>query len=348
MPTLTALRRHFSQHRLHRYRQCIAGVQATPPSGSYVGVADTADAQRMFVSSDLGSSSTTDGDEIRPDYFDNWYLYLLTATPEHRRISMAGYDPNSTAADVTDQVGTSIVGYVIAERAWGAVVPATTVGELHSHPVLDYDMPGIHSLLNRALAAMWMTYTLTIPVTGAGRLLSLAAYPWITKASQLGLVRGPAATDEDALHSVVDHCAITFRGEVPYLQLPWAISGGNLYVDLFRKRNTWIKSGGTWATSTVGLVSETDECMGVLEEITLVAYYHYCLMMAYADPRGVSASWLARAKQAAADIAPSLVWDQDPINDPRDQGGSGWPDSPSFVQGRGYGFGIGSGGWGWP
>lgn len=421
MPTLQALRRSFSKDRLFRYRQATSGVQASPPSGTYAGVSDTSDAQRVFTSSDLGATSITDGDDVRSDYFNNWYLWLLSATPEQRRTAMDGYTPNTTAAEATDQAGTSIVGTVMLERAWGAIVPAGTVGELHSHPILDYDMPGIHTLLNRSLGAMRFTRTLTIAVTGATRLLSLAAYPWVTKQSMLGQVRGPSATDEDALYSTVDDCKIVFRSEIPYLLLPWPVSGGNLYVDMFAPRSTWIGlratgvatvvanavtaitvrltggnytiaptvtitgGGGTgatatatiangvvtgfvvtaggsgytstptvtvgieWGSSTVGLVNETDECTGKLEEITLVAFYHYAMMKAFADPRGPSQAWLMRMKQAASDAAPFMVWDQDQIVDPYDQGGGSWPDSASFVAGRGYGFGIGSGGgFGWP
>lgn len=350
MPTLTDLRRSFSKDRLFRYRQMTSGVQATPPSGSYAGVANTSDAQRLFVSSDLGSTSITDGEEIRSDFYDGWYLYLLSATPEQRRVAMGGYSPNNDSAAVTNQSTGTTVGYLMMERAWGAVVPATTVGELHAHPILDYDMPGIHTLLNRSLRSMRGTRTLEIAVTGSTRLISLASYPWVTKQSQLGQVRGPAATDEEALDYIIDGCKIVMRSEVPYLLLPWAVGGGNLYVDMFYPRHTWIKVSGTWATSTVGLVNETDECTGKLEEITLVAFYHYAIMKAYQDPRGPSQTWLAQAQQAATEAAPFLVWDQDSIVDPREQMDSGWPDSASFLNARGYGFGNWGGGFGggWP
>lgn len=344
MPTLPELRRAFSKDRLYRYRQMTSGVQATPPSGSYAGVANTSDAQRIFVSSDLGSTSITDGEEIRADFYDNWFLYVLSSTPEQRRVAMGGYSPNNDSAAVTNQATGVTVGYLMLERALGAIVPATTVAELHAHPVLDYDMPGIHTLLNRSIRSMRFTRTVAIAVTGSTRLISLASYP-VTKQSQLGQVRGPAATDEDALTSVIDGCKIVFRSEVPYLLLPWAVSGGNIYVDMWFPRSTWIKVSGTWAVSTAGLVNETDECTGKLEEITLVAFYHYALMKAYQDPRGPSQTWLAQAQQAASEAAPFLIWDQESIVDPREQMDSGWPDSTSFLNARGYGGFSGAGGW---
>lgn len=344
MPTLPTLRRSFSRDRLFRYRQLTTGVQTSPPSGSYTGTANEADAQRIFWSSDLGSASIVDGEEIRQDYYDGWFCYALTSPPEHRRVALSGYVPNTTADAVSDSVSTLTVGYLAMERAWGAILPAATVGELHAHPVLDYDLPGIHTLLNRALGSMRMTRTFEIAVTGATRLISLASYP-ITKQSQLGQVRGPAATDEEALLSIIDECKIVMRGEVPYLQLPWAVSGGNIYLDAYVPRSTWIRSSGTWGQSAVGLVNETDECTGKTEEITLVAYFHYCMAMMANDPRGPESLWMTKARMAASDAAPFLVWDQDAIVDPREQMDSGWPDSASFINARGYGFGSGGG---WP
>jgi len=407
-----------------------SGVQASPPSGSYAGVANSADAQRQFVSSDLGSTSITDGEEIRPDYYDNWYLYLLSATPEQRRVSMGGYAPNNLASSVTDQAGSSIVGYVMLERALGAVVPAGTVGELHAHPVLDDGMPGVLSLTNQALASMRLTQTITVTPNGTRR-VEVTGQPWLTKQNMLGRVLGPAASYAAAMDTTgIGDAKLQFDGEKTYLILSYGpgSSDGSLFVECFRPRNTWVLikrqatasvtvaagavtavtlvdggvgysgaatatisgdgtgatvnvtvSGGavtgfsglvggsgytqaatsvslsapdttTWAASTTGLVNEADECTGDLNEITLVAYYHYLSYQLNADPRGASPNVLREWKTVAQAAAPFLVYDQDalvPVNDP--SGAYGMPDSPQWRAFRGQSFaGRGWGGGGWP
>lgn len=407
----------------------VSGVQASPPSGAYAGVADQSDAQRVFVSSDLGSTSVADGEEIRNDFYDNWYLYLLTATPEQRRVSLGGYAPNNSAADVTDQAGTSIVGYVTLERSWGAVVPAGTVGELHSHPVYDDGTSGIHSLLNQALASMRLTQTLTLTPNGTRR-VEITGQPWLTKQSMLGRVLGPSASYVAAMDtSGIGDCKIQFDGEKTYVILSYAVGAtdGSLYLDCFRPRNTWVLvkrqatasvtvtagavtavtlldggtgydgactatiagagtgatvtvtvsggavtgfsglSGGsgyvqasttvtlsaptttTWTTSTIGLVNELDECTGTINEITLVAYYHYLTAKLGADPRGASQNLLREWKMVAEAAAPFMIYDQDaivPVNDPA--GAYGMPDSPQWRAFRGQSFASRGWGGGWP
>lgn len=352
MPTLPSLRRAFSKERLRRFKQCTAGVQSSPPSGSYTGIADTSDAQRIFVSSDLGSSSVTDGEEIRPDYYDGWYLYLLSATPEQRRVALGGYAPNNTAAAVTDHASTTvIVGYVTLERALGAVVPAATIGELHGHPVLDDGTDGVHSLLNRALAVMRHTKTITVTPNGTRR-IEVTSQPWLTKQSMLGQVLGPAGTYADAMdRTTIGEALLQIDGEKTYLILPYGpgASDGSLYVDVFMPRKNWIKVSGTWGTSTAGLVNETDECTGNEREITLVAYYHYLSDQLGADPRGASPNLLREWKTVAEAAAPFLVYDQDalvPVADP--YGAYGMPDSPTWRAFRGQSF-VSKGSWGsWP
>lgn len=265
MPSWTSLRRAFSRNRLHRFKQCVSGVQATPPSGSYAGVADTSDAQRQFVSSDLGSTSIADGDEIRPDYYDNWYLYLLSAAPEQRRVSLGGYSPNNAADSVTDQAGTSIVGYVTLERALGAVVPASTVGELHAHPVLDDGTSGILSLTNQALGSMRMTKTIQLTPNGTRR-VEITGQPWLTKQSMIGQVLGPSADYATAMDTTgIGGAMLQFDGEKTYLILSYAVgtTAGSVFLDCYVPRNNWILVKRQ-ATATVTVVA------GAITAVTLV------------------------------------------------------------------------------
>lgn len=278
MPSWTTLRRAFSRDRIRRFKQMTSGVQSAPPAGTYTGVADTSDAQRIFVSSDLGSSSVTDGEEIRPDYYDNWYLYLLTAGPEQRRVALGGYAPNNTAASVTDHASTSIVvGYVTLERALGAVVPAGTVGELHAVPVLDDGAPGVLSFVNQALGSMRLTRTITLTPDGTRR-IEVTGHPWLTKQSMLGRVLGPSASYANAMDaSAIGACKLQFDAEKTYLILPYApgASDGSLFVECFMPRKNWIlvkrqaTATATVAAGAVTALTLTDGGVGYVGTATV-------------------------------------------------------------------------------
>jgi hypothetical protein len=346
VPTLAELRRNFSITRLHRYKAITSGAKI---AGVYVGVADGTDAQRQIVSTDLARASVSLGDAVAQSYYNGWYAYILTTIPEQQRVAIDGYEPNSTIADATDQAGTDPIGYLTTERSLAAVLAANKTVELHPHPILTDDVPGIHALLNQALSSMYTVRTLTLTATGTSRWIDVSAYPWLNQQWQLAAMRGPASSDELSTDFTVSGAQLKLNGEKRYVALPYISASGTYYVDTYAPRSAWIKVSGTWASSTTGLVNETDEAAGRLEDITLVAYYHYCMYRVGQDPRGENAYWANQLKLTAQAAAPMLVFNLDqPIDVPS---AGGLMDSAAYLAARRSGART-SGGWGgmggWP
>lgn len=192
MPSLQAYRRELAQRPGLGYLAATAGVQLSPPSGAYTGTALAANA-RLLVSSDLadidaaGDDATTAG-----DWWDGAWVYLISSTPEQRRLADGGYQPNQAASLVaTAGASSDIVGTLIPSRPFGAVVAAGTPFELHTRvPPLDGKTgeTGLHHWINRALAAQTMTQRIVLTAVANQYRYSLAAYPWLTRADQLAAV----------------------------------------------------------------------------------------------------------------------------------------------------------------
>src|SRR5688572_21770599 len=163
----------------------VTGAQATPPAGSYVGKASGADAKRIVASTDLADDGRqTSIQDTAGDYYNGGYIYSPSTT-EQRRITDGGYTDSVDASSILDAGTTTQVGYFKVARDYGVIVPANTTMEYHPLlPVLNADrLPGVHTLINRALRSL--RWTRRISFTGnAGDRYSLASYPEITQEAQ--------------------------------------------------------------------------------------------------------------------------------------------------------------------
>jgi hypothetical protein len=350
---LLELRRWLARTKIRRYQQITAGVQASPPGGAYVGVAASAltlDAQRAIVSSDLAKSSLSGGQDVRTDLYDGQYAYVLTNPPEQRLVTLDGYTPRDIASSVTDQTTSPVaVGYLILERNLGSVLPAGTVVELHTHPPLDADgAPGLHTFINQALTAMrGMLRRITISTIPGQQAYSLAAYG-ITHQWQLGQVLGLSPSGQEPysargaarLRNDGGITSLVFAGGAPTVS--------TFYVELYLPRSAWIKHNGTWSLSTVGLVDDADEATGEVNEVALVAYYHYCQYRMIEADGTVNPTWANLARLAAKAARPFLEHGEDvPIDAWRGPGPElgGWGSDWGLVGPSG---GASGGGPSWP
>jgi hypothetical protein len=327
------------------------GVQASPPSGSYVGVASDL---RRLVSSDLARANRagTGGDDYRSDFWENGYA-LVPSLPLQVPIAGNGFTPYVVASSVTDQVASSTpVGYVTLARSFAATLTAGTNFELHTPlpPVSDDDgMTSILSFLNRACDTMVRPRRVSIAgVTGQTR-YDLSSYG-VNRREQVGAVYAPE-TDATIEPYPMDDGAWGVRedGEKLYLCLygaPWG-TGFTFNVDLSLPLSAWVKVGATWATSTVGLVNESDQVAGDVGEIVLVSSYLAYDELANDDAMAERGSWAKLRDRFAAAATPLMQYAPLPVA-PQRGAGNVMGDSWSYLRNRSIGSNGGwSGGGGW-
>lgn len=317
MPTLQELIVALTRHPGIEAERFTAGVQESPPSGGYVGVATGADAARRVVTTDLArldvSGTDTDYD---PSWYDGAYVWMPTLGLQ-RTIPTGGYTPNDDASSVTDQAASDArVAVLTTSRSLGTTVAAGTACEVHRPAPPMYDADGkvsLRSWLNRAGATMRMPIRLTLTgVNNAYRYSLAASAPWLRDEGDLIRVSDREYLSDQDPYVLPGTSRLRFDGGTPYLIIETPIAAGYpFYADVWIPRKNWIGvHGATMAYSTVGLVNLDDVCTGDTEIIALLAYFFICRALATRHGQGVDAQWEINAQRVAASVAPYLAYGQ--------------------------------------
>lgn len=309
MATLPVYRRALAR-KVGGYSQITTGAQATPPSGAYAGKGNQTKAERLVASSDLaGETLAGQVGEIPASRFDGAYVYALTTLPEQRRISLGSLISYEAAGSILDAGTTTPVGYFYADRNFGAILPASTVVEIHKKlPVLDQlGVIGLHSWINKALSLMAVSDRISIPgVTGQYR-YDLSAYPWLDDETQLIQAYSPETVTGQDPYPLPGGSVLRIDASTPLLivKTPTA-TGSTFYADFYRPRSSWIKVANVWAESTVGLVNETDEATANTNALVNVAWYIICDAFVQDAPPGDRSDWEKKRERAAEIAYPHL------------------------------------------
>lgn len=316
--TLRQARRLLSQA-LGRYQLITTGVQ-TVPGGVYVGTPTGVDATRRVVSSDLADANKGG---FASDTGNTWWEGAFIFDPTTalvRRVTDGGYTGEAAASTVLDAGGTVRVGHLTLSREVGttALAPGRAI-ELHDTlPPVDGDgVAGLHTHLNRALEAIRTVKRIPIVAVAGQTRYDLSAYSWLEYEEQVALALEPEVS-VGARPSVLGPVEIRRDGHIVYAELPEAQSG-TFYLEVYRPAKTWIRSGGTWGDSTVGLVNESDEVAVPLRPFMLLAEYYACRELAQHDPRAKYQVWIERRNELEPRAA-SLLSRQSTVEGPRHRG----------------------------
>lgn len=339
--SLTQYRRRFGQ-RFSCMRLITTGIQTSPPSGGYAGIASGPNASRRIVSTMLADS---DGD---PNFFDLAYVYVPDL-PYEVRVKRGGWGAsNDGAAIPANTISTSgatiAAGYLETARPWGQVLPAGLDAEIWARlPVLQQDFrAGVHACINLALGAQYRT--VRYPITGLANVYRYAlpaAASWVTRQNQLlGVYDYEAFADLDP-PLLPGGWGLRFDGQTAYVTSNVQPQVGHtFYVALRQPLNTLIRVGDTWGTSTVGLVNETDQATGPLEEtVGLARYFALDTLIQLAQSDAQVKALMVERDRLASIYRRYLEWEQ---AEEVDVAGSGWGDSAGYLARRGGGGGIGS------
>ena len=324
MASLTDIRRDLAR-RAHSLELITTGVRY---SGTYQGTPSGADAARRIISSDLTSvdrAGTRNGVPASANDYD--WIYV-PSTGEQRRITQNGRTSLAVASDVmtgqTAAANSSSVGYLVMDRALSSALTAnTTVERLGRFPVLYADrVPGYHWAINEALSVMHWPKQITIDgVSDQSRYNVATTMPWLKNTSQIIRVFRPTDDSSRGPDTMRGPVYLEPDGEKMYLHIPEAVNtGDNFTVQVKIPAFNWIKVASTWASSTVGLVNETDECLPESANVVLVAYAILARRMARTVAPGESARWEQEALLAEEVARPYLETQVEPDTPKRD-----WP-----------------------
>jgi hypothetical protein len=325
MPSLRDIRRATAD-RLAPYELLTTGVA---DGGVYSGVAADSNRRRL-VTTDMDSLAASGRGPPTPgDAYKNEWVYLLSTPPQQRRIPEGGFVGFATALEAATGYTAdddTEVAYLDVERPFSGVVAAGTVAEIHAIPPLrGGKVSGLHAAINRALRVMLREDTVLVSgVTGQYRYDLAATLPWLVRPDQLvsaHYVETVAGLDSWAIPGA----SIRFDANgVLFTPNSTFTTGQSIPLRVLRPLSSWIKVAGTWGESVVGLVNETDESMGDLDAISLVAGFHAAEAQADACVAGSTEQmfWLAKARAFAA--RSPFLRDQ-AVRRPRT--GTDWPDN---------------------
>lgn len=293
-----------------------AGVLTDPAAGTYVGTAGgplwtTAfEQQRHIVSSDLVSTAEGGGEGLTGQLYDSAYVYVLSAVPEQRAVSPGSYVSDIDASEVTTVSGSDErVGYLALTRRLAAAVPAGTQVEIHTRlPVLNADgKVGLHWCLNEALSSMRTARRVSLDAV-SGRVRYEMDADWLDQDGRiLGLLE-PEYLSGYEPYPVPSGHAVRRDGGATYLTTDLAYTTGQSFaLETTRPAKTWIRVGGAWQDSRVGLVNESDEAAVPLRWLVLTAYYYAADVLSRTDPRGENTYWATERDRMRAVVAPYLI-----------------------------------------
>jgi hypothetical protein len=305
VPTLRELRRGLAD-RVAPFELAITGIQASDGTASGVALSGN---RRRIISTDLVSlDASGTAPEAPSDYLKNDWVYLLSDPPQQRRIPEGSFIGFARADDVAEGYvppAETECAYFDVERSFADVVPAGLEVEIHGVPPLrGGKSPGLHAQINKALRIQLREDTVGVPgLSGTYRYDVTSLFPWLKLPAQFVDARFPEGTVV-ADTAAIPGASLRFDADRVLLSPNAAIpTGQTLPIRVLRPLSSWIKPEGAsdFAESTVGLVSDGDECLGDLDAITLQAACYVAEALAEACIVGSPEQtfWFARAQTYA-------------------------------------------------
>lgn len=200
---------------------------------------------------------------------------------------------------VGDEALSTSTGALGVTVAWPAAPGAAVEVELHRTlpPVTRDGVMGLRECLNAALAECWTFDRLALTGVNGQALYDLStAYEWLD-AEAINDLYGPPV---DASVVAMPHPGWRPIQDANSLQLgvsPTLATGATANVEVFRPLDTYIRVGGVWGESTVGLQADADEHLMAPDALVQVALVHAYEALGTIGQAGERSYWLDRARQ---------------------------------------------------
>lgn len=248
-------------HILQNLRRAVAGaIGAHGVFTATGGSTSTAICPTAFASTELHAGS-----------FPYVWLYVPGATgTAQRRIKKDGLTNTTTGTITLDGTLTTAISNGTVFELFGRLPASQAAAGVGGAAVR-----GIHECINETLKRVLVTRVVTITLTSGTRDYSLASIAGLDRPERLVEVRVTNA--DGSSRNVVDRYEgphrWTFQDNVEgpnlHFHAPWTFTSGTytLNVECRVPAFNHIRVSGTWASSTVGLVNESDACGDDEDEI---------------------------------------------------------------------------------
>jgi hypothetical protein len=281
--TLRDLRRATAD-RVAPYLLVRTGVEQSDGAGgtTYVGT-DRSNSRRRVISTDLASLSA-DGQfaETPGDWLKNEYALLCAQPVQQRRIPEQGFAGAGTIEEVAQGFDPLLVssptdpcGSITLDAPFLSIVAPNLDVEIHAIPALRAGKSaGLHAHIAHATRVKLREDTVVVSGTvGQATIDVTASFPWLTTVGQF------RDATSDGASSATDTWVIPgarLRFDADRVLLEPSYGSTPIACRVLRPVATWIKPAatGVWGESTVGLVDDLDQCLGDLDELSLLAAFH--------------------------------------------------------------------------
>lgn len=228
----------------------------------------------------LGFLATSNAN-VSANMYDDAYLYVQSGAGAGQQtiVKKGSYVPST---------GVVVVASAVASVVVGDYVDLTRIFPCRPAPISsDSDYL---TLLNKALKRINVRRELLIPII-TGRRLPLSGYPWLDSQDRIVSVWEPSPRGTGLVDSGWRQPKLVNAGFLCYLELRagFAAAGGYVRLEVIAPGDTFIRVASVEGESSVGLVSEGDEAIPPVDEMTtafLVEAYEVLMHRSPANPNG--------------------------------------------------------------
>lgn len=280
-PVVRSIAATASRRSLRAYRRALVGQNQLGPYAQLVTSANAAAADQLVI------ATLADTDRNEKGY-QGVHAYVASGAlvGQQRRVKLGGFSAAS--------------GTLTMSRAFSAPCLAGSVVELHSRlPAIATEdgRVGLRECINWALEVCPQVIRLEFSGVSGQYQYGLENFPWLTDEVQVGPAYDPASAAGLNPNAHTGGARLRLDAETPLLELDSPFTTGQTFeVELSIPGDRWIKSGGAWGRSEVGLVNEDDEALvdrRLVEQVGLA--YAYRALAGLVEPRE-SDYWLRRAE----------------------------------------------------
>ncbi len=227
-----------------------------------------------------------------PTTYGGYYVHISSGdlAGQERQVPSAGF-ANATGTFQVDRAFSALPALGVSVEL-AARLPATAMDGVR----------GVNYAINWALQRTWYPDRIALVPVAGQKFYSLQTWAhWFDRDIRIGRLWEASA---DALSNPQAHDGgawMRYDGELPMLEIevPFQASDTIFYLSVLRPGHTWVKSGGSWSETHIGLDQDSDEALVSPNLVTQMALVQCYRQLANASTGGDRQAWLSEVQAQA-------------------------------------------------